>query len=176
MTLPFSDKPEKSRVYNDLKTLDLDELTGDQFDALRASMKSEGVNGLEDEYRRLVLLQMAGNIFPTGAPFGRLQILQADLTAAGTEELFTPGPGEVWMITNVLQLSTYTGFSFGIIRVKDNENGKVINIVDSTTTGTRIIGINEPQYFGYGNELQATAGGTATGGTTSYLVSIMRIR
>lgn len=176
MTLPFSDKPEKSRVYNDLKTLDLDELTGDQFDALRASMKSEGVNGLEDEYRRLVLLQMAGNIFPTGAPFGRLQIVQADLSDAGVETIFIPGPGEVWTITNALQLNTYTGWSFGIIRVKDIETNRTINITDSTTAGNRILPINEPQYFGYGNELNVQTGGTGTGGTCSYLVSIMRVR
>ena len=176
MTLPFSDKPEKSRVYNDLKTLDLDELTGEQFDVLRASIKSEGVNGLEDEYRRLVLLQMAGNIFPTGAPFGRLQVISTDFTDAGNTDVFTPGPGEVWTLTNCQQLSTYTGFSFGVVRIRDLESGEIINVADSTNTGSRILEVNEPQYFGYGNALNIQIGGTGTGGTTTYNNSIMRVR
>ena len=56
MTLPFADKPEESSIYQDLKTITLQDLTPAQFDSLRARMFSEGVNGLEDEYRRLKLL------------------------------------------------------------------------------------------------------------------------
>jgi len=56
MSLPFADKPEDSSIYQDLKTVTLQDLTPEQFDALRARMYSEGVNGLEDEYRRIKLL------------------------------------------------------------------------------------------------------------------------
>ena len=49
MTLPFSDKPEKSSVYNDLKTKTLSQITDADFDALETRMFAEGVNGLEDE-------------------------------------------------------------------------------------------------------------------------------
>ena len=62
MTLPFSDKPEKSSIYQDVKTVTLQDLTPEQFDSFRARMFSEGVNGLEDEYRRLQLLGEAAGV------------------------------------------------------------------------------------------------------------------
>ena len=176
MTLPFSDKPEKSRVYNDLKTLDLDELTQDQFDALRASMKSEGVNGLEDEYRRLVLLQMAGNIFPSGAPFGPLEIKQVTFTDAGEQVLLTPGVGEVWLITNFSQSSTYTGWSFGIMKIREETTFINCNIASTSGTGSREISLNEPQYVGYGQTLRIQVGGTGTGGSAVYQGTFIRVR
>ena len=54
MTLPFSDKPEKSSIYQDVKTETLQELTPDQFDAFKARMFAEGVNGFP--HRSEVLL------------------------------------------------------------------------------------------------------------------------
>jgi len=68
MTLPFADKPEASRVYQDLKTKVLQNLTPDEFDSLKASMFSEGVNGLEDEYRRLLLLGLASDKLSVAGP------------------------------------------------------------------------------------------------------------
>lgn len=60
--MPFSDKPERSSIYQDVKTVTLQDLTPEQFDSFRARMFSEGVNGLEDEYRRLQLLGEAAGV------------------------------------------------------------------------------------------------------------------
>lgn len=58
MTLPFADKPELSRVYADLKTKTLSQITSTEIDALKESIFTEGVNGVEDELRRLLLVQL----------------------------------------------------------------------------------------------------------------------
>lgn len=81
MTLPFSDKPEKSSVYQDLKTVTLQDLTPEQFESIRARMFSEGVNGLEDEYRRLNLLGEAAGVVSSSGPLrNSLKITEIDLT------------------------------------------------------------------------------------------------
>jgi hypothetical protein len=123
MTLPFADKPEDSRVYTDLKTLDLSQLSQDEFNTLRQSMESQGVNGLEDEYRRLILLQMAGNNFPSG-PLAQSKIVTKRITSSGVvETVFRPAVGEVWRI-------------LGLAGVVANRSGTVrtqIYISDGTT-------------------------------------------
>ena len=65
MPLPFADKPEGFRVYADLKTKKLSEITDTELNALKASIFAEGVNGTEDEYRRLLLLQLLTTGIPT---------------------------------------------------------------------------------------------------------------
>ena len=98
MTLPFSDKPEKSSIYQDVKTETLQELTPDQFDAFKARMFAEGVNGLEDEYRRLLLLGLASDkISTSGAIPGTLKILTFRYTTTGNNyEDLGVNEGEVW--------------------------------------------------------------------------------
>ena len=101
MTLPFSDKPEKSSVYNDLKTKTLNQITDADFDALEARMFAEGVNGLEDEYRRLVLLKLATDKLSAGGPLDVAENKNiTDTTGSGnpTGVLFRPDAGQVWQL------------------------------------------------------------------------------
>ena len=65
MPLPFAPKPDVSRVYNDLKTKKLSQITDTELNALKESIFAEGVNGTEDEYRRLLLLQLLTTGIPT---------------------------------------------------------------------------------------------------------------
>lgn len=91
MTLPFADKPELSRVYADLKTKTLSQITSTELDALKESIFTEGVNGVEDELRRLLLVQLlttgvattgggggSGNVVVTNTPLP----VQANVTNA----------------------------------------------------------------------------------------------
>ena len=99
MTLPFSDKPEKSSVYNDLKTKTLDQITDADFNALEARMFAEGVNGLEDEYRRLVLLKLATDKLFTSGPQNQAENVNiTDTTGTGSPKgtVFQPAAGQVW--------------------------------------------------------------------------------
>jgi len=108
MTLPFSDKPEKSSIYQDVKAVTLQDLTPEQFDSFRARMFSEGVNGLEDEYRRLQLLgEAAGVTSSSGILRNSLKIATIDMVN-GSVSYWDPGEG----VYSIMQIATiYTGGS-----------------------------------------------------------------
>ena len=102
MTLPFSDKPEKSSIYQDVKTTTLQDLTPDQFDQFKERMFAEGVNGLEDEYRRLILLGLASDKISLSGPLDDAQIVAIlDTTGTGSPSgiIFRPDKGQVWQLT-----------------------------------------------------------------------------
>lgn len=108
MTLPFADKPEESRVYQDLKELDLSQLTRTQFEALESSMKAQGTDGLEDEYRRLVLLKMASGEFTASPVTGEMKNINITDTAGTgnpTGTLFRPNEGETWVVCGIATAS-----------------------------------------------------------------------
>lgn len=112
MPLPFAPKPAESRVYDSLKGVRLDDVTPEQMDSLRESVFAQGIDGTEDEYRRLILLQMAANIWPSGAPIpGTLQIVTADGgTGASTRvPIFTPAEHEVWQVLDISAARTGSG-------------------------------------------------------------------
>lgn len=115
MTLPFADKPELSRVYADLKTKTLSQITSTELDALKESIFTEGVNGVEDELRRLLLVQLLTTGIATsggggtqdvdivaGAPLDAAQNVNvSDTTGSGNPNgiMFRPADGEVWQLT-----------------------------------------------------------------------------
>lgn len=99
MTLPFSDKPENSSIYQDLKTQTLDEITDANFNAFKTRLFAEGVNGLEDEYRRLVLLKLASDKLFTSGPLNEASNVNVtDTTGSGSPKgtVFQPSAGQVW--------------------------------------------------------------------------------
>lgn len=103
MSLPFADKPEDSSIYQDLKTVTLQDLTPAQFDALRARIFSEGVNGLEDEYRRLKLLgEASGSSSSSGILRNSIKIGQLAMTD-GSVGYFDFGEG-VYGISQIIAL------------------------------------------------------------------------
>ena len=138
MTLPFADKPELSRVYADLKTKTLSQITSTELDALKESIFTEGVNGVEDELRRLLLVQLlttgintsggsgTQNVnIVTGGPMDAAQNINvSDTTGSGNPQgvFFRPADGEVFQITgfsipdifNASQLRVYLSDDAGI--------------------------------------------------------------
>ena len=100
MSLPFAGPPEEYQIYTDLKGVVLADLTADQFDQLRERLFSEGVNGTEDEYRRLVLLGQAGQKLSSSGPIpGTGIVTDLDQTDQNIIVIKEPAKGEVWMVT-----------------------------------------------------------------------------
>ena len=96
MSLPFADKPEESSIYQDLKSLVLSDLTADQFDELRNRIFSEGVNGTEDEFRRLILLGQASQKISSSGPIpGTGLVTDTDQTDSNIIVIKEPAKGEV---------------------------------------------------------------------------------
>jgi hypothetical protein len=102
MSLPFAEKPEASSIYQDLKSLVLADLTADQFDELRERIFSEGVNGTEDEFRRLVLLGQASQKISSSGPIpGSDTVVSVNTdTNNAIIPIKKPGKGEVWQLSS----------------------------------------------------------------------------
>ena len=183
MTLPFSDKPEKSRVYTDLKTLELSDLTQDEFNTLRQSMFSEGVNGLEDEYRRLVLLQMAANNFPTG-PLNEQKIVTVRFTFGDSlTTLFRPNAGEVWRVVTISGTATNrSGTVRTIFYYSDGATDADFVLFDSGSSNLRPMSDNDypdTAIFVTNDVYLSVENSGSGGGTFDYVdwdVNVIRIR
>jgi len=120
MTLPFADKPEVSRVYADLKTKKLSQITDTEINALKASIFAEGVNGTEDEYRRLLLLQLLTTGIPTTG-------------GGGTQNVNVVSPNPL-----PIQIANYglpPTLNVDIQNGAPQNNTEVVNVQDSTGSG-----------------------------------------
>ena len=80
-----------------LKLKNLVDLTANDFDAFRARMDAQGVEGLEDEYRRL-LLGLVSNKLSTSGPIPNTGFV-TDLTISGSNDgtyiLLQPNKGSM---------------------------------------------------------------------------------
>tara|TARA_R110000824_G_scaffold117149_1_gene268964 strand:- start:719 stop:1261 length:543 start_codon:yes stop_codon:yes gene_type:complete len=167
MSLPFADNPDKSSIYNDLKVKKLVDLTADDFDAFRARMDAQGVDGLEDEYRRLLLLGQASNMISYSPVIPDSQLIEAQtFTSAGYRNYITPNKGEVFVITGV-SVASVTGLSGSVITEVDiNDGTNRVLLIDhsaSSSSDYPVIEINQsPIYLMYPNTLRIRCEGTFT--------------
>jgi hypothetical protein len=181
MSLPFADRPEESRVYQDLKTKVLTNLTADEFDSLKASMFAEGVSGLEDEYRRLLLLGLASDKISTSGPIpGTFQVVETSLTSASTFSAFTCPANEVYQIIAASTEAFATNQSYLIMKIKDNVSNKSVRI-DDLSGGNKEFELGEPIYIsGTGttsSEILLQAGQSGTwSGTNLVQIGLIRVR
>jgi len=181
MTLPFADKPESSRVYQDLKTKVLQNLTPSDFDSLKASMFSEGVSGLEDEYRRLLLLGLASDKVSLSGPIpGTFQVIEVDVNNPTTFVAFACPANEVYQIVAAGSEAFATNQTYLILKIKDLSNNKSVRI-DNIGTGNRDFDLNEPIYITgtgtLGSELLLQAGATGTwSGSNLVQIGLVRVR
>jgi len=182
MTLPFSDKPEKSSIYQDVKTETLQELTPAQFDAFRARMFAEGVNGLEDEYRRLLLLGLASDKLSTAGPIpATIELIEDTFTSVGYKVYFTPPAGTVYQIMGVSVGST-TGLSgSGFIEVDLHEPvaGTRFIFIDQTFTSSSDFPATEiqasPLFCDENHSVRIRAEGTWTS-VNNVVLAVLRVR
>ena len=170
MTLPFADKPELSRVYADLKTKTLSQITSTELDALKQSIFTEGVNGVEDELRRLLLIQLLTTGINTsggggtqdvnivaGGPLAEMSIAAYTISSSGNTDIFTPSTGQVWQ----LFAASMRNFSGGYAQIyfRDTSGGthdRVKIAVDTATVPAvgDILVLNEPIFIAGGHAIQ----------------------
>ena len=98
--LPFAPPPKDSSLYQQLESTTLQTLTADQLDTIRAKTFSQGTEGNEDEYRRLLLLGLAADQLSLSGPMpGTAKIVTVSETSGGAYNFFVPDAGEVWQVT-----------------------------------------------------------------------------
>ena len=150
MSLPFAGPPEESQIYTDLKGVKLADLTADQFDQLRERLFSEGVNGTEDEYRRLLLLGQAGQKVASSGPIpGSMKIVSVSYDDNQYYTLIEPGKGEVYQLINafIFTATGFTGANFSLIETASP--GTIVHIADVASGGGDITdhGLPSPVYI-----------------------------
>ena len=104
MPLPDATPPDQSRLYEQLKTSKLEDLTDDQLDSWRDQIFAESEN--EDEIRRLILLYLAAGrlSIPTGPIIRSAEVTETEITyaeagaATGYKIHLQPWAGELWRL------------------------------------------------------------------------------
>jgi len=93
--LPFAPPPKDSSIYQQLESTTLNTLTPEQLDTIRAKTFSQGTDGNEDEYRRLLLLGLAADQLSVSGPMpGTGTIEQVTQTSdVGLFTIFKPESG-----------------------------------------------------------------------------------
>ena len=98
MPLPFAPPPKDSSLYQQLESTTLDTLTADQLQTIKDKTFSQGTEGNEDEYRRLLLLGLAADKLSLCGPIPGTSVLkEVTHTGTGSLDLFTPTEG-VWQL------------------------------------------------------------------------------
>jgi len=188
MTLPFADKPELSRVYADLKTKKLSQLTSTEIDALKASIFAEGVAGAEDEYRRLLLLQLLSIGVPittsstlevnvnNGSPLNSAQNVNiSDTTGSGNPNgiMFRPSSGEVYQLQAI---SIASIFNASTVRFTLSDDAGIDVVLGAGNQTDKPLTIDTPGPIYLTNDVYLKYFITSASGNCFMRASVIQIR
>jgi len=184
--LPFAPPPKDSSLYQQLESTTLQTLTADQLATIRAKTFSQGTDGNEDEYRRLLLLGLAADKLSLSGPIpGTGQIINTTVdTNNGDEEIFTPAAGEVWQVVGIgMVIGTGAQGGTAYLKVENpSDSGNAAIIAEIATVGSiesfdngNLIG---PLYIDENVKLIARyyKSGGFGGDTLSYDTLLIRVR
>jgi hypothetical protein len=185
MPLPFAPPPKDSSLYQQLESTTLQTLTADQLDTIRAKTFSQGTEGNEDEYRRLLLLALAANQLSLSGPMpGTVDVVNFTSDTSGavvamTEDGFFKEPGSVWKI---FAPSLSVGGGSGSIQheLRMINSGSTLEILDFSSSGGSLRPTVEEGFIGgeiyvsYPAYLTYEATGTFTSAGLS--LGIVRVR
>jgi hypothetical protein len=174
MPLPFAPKPEESRVYDSLKDKLLTEITADNFDSLKGTVFAQGIDGAEDEYRRLLLLGLASNQISNSGPIPDTQFCVSVTDTAGSGSpsgnMYVPEAGTVWQLVG-LEWKTKNANAINF-KIEDTTNDVTTLIDYRSSTGEA--DMSEPIFIGYPCKLIYSVG--TSSGDNTMRASLIRVR
>jgi hypothetical protein len=150
--LPFAPPPKDSSLYQQLESTTLQTLTADQLATIRAKTFSQGTEGNEDEYRRMLLLAQTADVLSTGdIPIAGTQQVNT-LDAEGEDTLFYLTPGsegttavmatgnEIWKIAgiNITNIVSSGGTNYYRIYAHDSITSTNMELIYSTSVQLNI--------------------------------------
>ena len=185
MPLPDADPPEKSRLYEELKSKTAlpsasGAITPDLLDNLKNATFVDADN--EDQLRRLVLLMMATGVGSMSGPIpGTQQIVETDISTANTNvTVLTPGVGEVYQFQGLASRGV-VGISGTLVyeaRMYNETDDKRLLLIDASSSSSADFPITEenftPIYVSYPNVFQVRVEGTFT--TAKISTGFIRVR
>lgn len=145
MPLPFAPPPDESKLYQQLESTTLNTLTADQLATIRAKTFSQGTEGNEDEYRRLLLLGLAADKLSLSGPIpGTGKLIELDETAAGPFPFFIPDEGEVWQCIGAATGTVLNSTAILLLTNTDGDNLELgqessVNVTFNPTFGADIL-------------------------------------
>ena len=184
MPLPFAPPPKDSSIYQQLESTTLSTLTTTQLDTLRAKIFSQGTEGNEDEYRRLLLLFLAANQLSTSGPIpGTVDVINFQSTSSGSavgiiEDGFYKDEGGMYQLfAPSISVSGISGSVQHELRLVND--GATLEILDFSTTGGSLRPTTEDGFIGipyvsFPAYLTYEASGTFT--QSNMALGIVRVR
>jgi hypothetical protein len=139
MPLPFAPPPKESKVYDDLKNIKVSDVTAAQMSSLKGDVYAQGVDGAEDEMRRLRLLGNVSNSASDSGPIpGTMEVISTGaLTSTGEVTVFQPAAGFVYQVIAMSQDPEGSGSYRGIGTLNDGSGASgAVEIFDSSGTGS----------------------------------------
>jgi len=133
--LPFAPPPKDSSLYQQLESTTLQTLTADQLDTIRAKTFSQGTEGNEDEYRRLLLLGLAADKLSTSGPIPQTGTIESVSVNSNTLfEIFRPPVGECYVLCGAeMEETAGTDTKAGILSLYDGS--QTVRLIYEATGG-----------------------------------------
>ena len=173
--LPFAPPPKDSSLYQQLESTTLQTLTADQLDTIRAKTFSQGTDGNEDEYRRLLLLGLASQAASISGPIPNTQFVTSyTLADDGFYDNLIPAVGEVWQVVGI-SATLATGVTRIEFKIYDTETSTYVEVGQADATGASELE-GYPITVGYPCTLVSHARGTYSSGTNYTYLSAVRVR
>ena len=146
MPLPDAGDPEKSILYQQLRSKKLEDLTPDQLDEWRDQIFVNGDN--EDDIRRLILLYVASGNLGTSPIPRTLKLLNYAFTSTGNNyEDLGINPGEVWKINTLSMAEQGTGTATVSFSLYDGTHQSFFAIQSTTSQEPVVIDMYSPIYI-----------------------------
>ena len=173
MPLPYAPPPKDSKVYRDLKNIKVTSVTSTQMDTLKGELFAQGVNGSEDEMRRLKLLGEVSNMQSQSGPIPNTQIVKriVDTTGSGnpTGTIYAPENGTVWELSTLdWETKNATSMNFWIEDADGNKSRLDYQSSTGSTIYSGVVKITYPCKISY-NISSAT-------GDNTFTASLIRVR
>jgi len=138
MPLPYAPPPKDSKVYRDLKNLKINSVTADQMDTLKGELFAQGVDGSEDEMRRLQLLGEVSNTQSSSGPIPAttsIDLGDAAITASGGTTTWAYKPkGEVHQIMGFSYVASNMGGASMSMQLYLDDGTNTVLLGEKSTT------------------------------------------
>lgn len=143
MPLPYAPPPKESKVYRDLKNLKISGVTADQIDTLKGELFAQGVDGSEDEMRRLQLLGQVSNQASGSGPIPAtlfISAIVADTSGTKAGNLKVASAGEVWQVYGfcVGAMNGRSGSCTHEVFIRDTVNSLDCEIIDVSASSSQL--------------------------------------
>ena len=146
MPLPYAPPPKESKVYRDLKNLKVADVTGTQLISLKDGVYAQGVDGAEDEMRRLKLLGEVSNQQSSSGPIS-MEIVQTTITGTSYNDIKPTESGIYQLQAIGAVMSNMSGTSKWGLYYGTDADQDLLQWYYMTTTDSTVIFTSDANFY-----------------------------